>query len=432
MKIGMQTWGSHGDVRPMLALAEGLAAAGHEVNLVITCINREDYRQVASRHGVKVTMVASPVIEDAEAAAVGKKVYGERNPIKQFGLIMQLCFKPAEAAMLEAAEQLCQSSDLLIGHFILHPLQIIAERAGRPYASVVLAHSIIPSQYHPPDGMPHLGQGGNRLLWRMFKWLINRQSRHYPQRIRQQLGMSDAQDLLTEIWMSNQLTLVGVSQALCQPQPDWPASLKVCGFLDMDNVSVEGQLPDALDAFLQAGPPPLYITFGSMTQRDIQENRDTFTMLAEATQLAGCRAIIQCTLWQECGFVSSQQVLYIAAAPHHRIFPHCLAVLHHGGAGTTHSATRAGKPSIVVAHINEQYSWGKELQRRGMGPAPILRRKASAKKVAKQIRAVLDQPDIRRHAQAAGDVMRQENGVAAAVKLIEQRFCHPAKLGSRH
>ena len=79
MKIGMQTWGSHGDVRPMLALAEGLAAAGHEVNLVITCINREDYRQVASRHGVKITMVASPVFEDVEAAAVGKKVYGERR-----------------------------------------------------------------------------------------------------------------------------------------------------------------------------------------------------------------------------------------------------------------------------------------------------------------------------------------------------------------
>lgn len=62
-----------------------------------------------------------------------------------------------------------------------------------------------------------------------------------------------------------------------------------------------------------------------------------------------------------------------------------------------------------------QYSWGKELQRRNIGPAPISRREASAKKVAKQIRAVLDQPDIRRHAQAAGDAMRKENGVAAAV-----------------
>jgi UDP:flavonoid glycosyltransferase YjiC (YdhE family) len=85
-------------------------------------------------------------------------------------------------------------------------------------------------------------------------------------------------------------------------------------------------------------------------------------LLTGAARLAGCRAIIQSPSAEACGFASGDDILYVATAPHHVIFPHCRAVVYHGGAGTTQSVMRAGKPSVVVANISEQEHWGRELR----------------------------------------------------------------------
>ena len=422
MKIGMQTWGSHGDMRPMLALAEGLQAAGHDVTLVLTCVNSADAQYLQTRHGVHIRMVASPVFTNEQAELLGRKAFSEPDPMKQLGLIMQHCFAPAEAAMFDAAQALCRESDVLIGHFFMHPLQIAAECVAKPYLSVVLTPSIVPSKYIPPTGLLSLGQTCNRFLWWLAKFGINRQVKKYPQRLRQQLGMPAPKDVMTQIWMSEHLTLLGVSPQLCQRQPDWPPHIQVCGFLDMPNLSVEGELPPALNTFLQAGPPPVYMTFGSMMPKDVVNHTNALRLLTQAAREAGCRAMIQSGHWQECGFAQSEQNLFVAATPHHLVFPHCQAILHHGGAGTTQSATLAGKPSIVLAHISEQVEWGNELQRRGIAGMPLERRNATVQSVAERIKQVLAAPQMQDKARSVAHAMRQEDGVKVAVRLIEQKF----------
>jgi sterol 3beta-glucosyltransferase len=425
MKIGMQTWGSHGDIRPMLALAEGLQAAGHEVTLVITCFNSADYQHIQSTHGVKLIMVASPMVSDEKAEEFAIEVFGEANPMKQLGLIFRKAFLPAEAAMLEAAEMLCRENALVIGHLCVYPLQIMAEKMGRPYFSVMLTHSVVPSKFCPPPSFPSLGKIVNSLVWWLAKVLINHQIIHYPNRLRQQLGLPAAKDIMTEVWVSKQLTLLGVSTQLCPRQPDWPAYIQVCGFFDMPNIALstlEGCLPESLNAFLQAGDAPVYMTFGSMVAQTIAQNTETLQLLSQTAKLAGCRAIIQAPMWQECGFTQTDQLLFVSATPHHLVFPHCLAVLHHGGAGTTQSATLAGKPSIVVAHIAEQMAWGNELKRVGIAGKPVARHKATPESLAQQIRQVASSPEMQTRAQAIGTAMRQENGVAVAVRLIEEKF----------
>lgn len=422
MKIGMQTWGSHGDYRPMLALAEGLQAAGHEVTLVITIVNSADQQYLTSRHGVKIRMVASPVFSDEQAELMSRKVFGEKDPMKQLGLIMQHCFAPAEDAMFAAAQELARESDLLIGHYFMHPLQIAAEHAGKPYVSVLLSASVVPSRHVTPGNLPAWGQLGNRFFWWLARVGINHQIKKYSKRLRQQLGLPKPGDVVTQIWMSQYLTLLGVSPQLCPRQPDYPAHLHICGFLDTPNLSVEGQLPPDLATFLQAGPAPVYMTFGSMMPSDINNHTEALQLLTSAAQQAGCRAIIQSNLWQQCGHTQSSQILFIPAAPHHLVFPHCQAILHHGGAGTTQSATLAGKPSIVLAHMAEQVEWGKELQRRGIGSTPVERRNATVENVTQQLRMVLAQPEMQGRAQAVAQAMRQEDGVATAVRLIEGKF----------
>ncbi|WP_394780007.1 glycosyltransferase [Undibacterium sp.] len=422
MKIGMQTWGSHGDVRPFVALAEGLQAAGHQVTVLVTCLDNPAYDEMASANGVTIQMVASPVISAEEAEAVGLAAYRNRNPMAQMADILRFGFAPAEQAMFAAAQRLCAESDLVIGHYFMHPLQIAAEKAGVPYVSVLLSHVAVPSAYSHPMPMPSLGKTGNRLVWRLICFALNSILLPYSNRLRAQIALPPVQDAVTQVWISSPLTLLAVSPQLCQPQPDWPAPVRTCGFLDMPNMALEGQVPPVLAAFLQKGDAPVYMGLGSWMPKDVVQQTATLQLLTRAATLAGCRAIIQSPSWQDCGFQSSDQILYVNAAPHHLIFPHCQAVVHHGGAGTTQSATLAGKPSIVVAHISEQEHWALELRRIGIAGKHSRRRNVRARQLARQIRQVQNTPAMAVKAEAVAQRMRQENGVAEAVKLIAQQF----------
>ena len=414
MKIDLQTWGSHGDIRPFVALAEGLQQAGHAVTLLITCVDSAAYEGMVSPSGVRIRVIASPVIPLSEAARIGEAAIGMRNPLKQMKMLIEAAFLPAEEAMLAAALEVAAESDLLIGHYFMYPLQIAAEQAGKPYVSVLLSHVAIPSAHSHPTRVPF----GQRFLWWLSRWALQKAAGCYPNRLRASLQMPPTKDFVNEVWLSDRLTLVAVSPQLCERQRDWASSIQVCGFLDMPNMQLEGRLTDAVEAFLAAGEAPVYMTFGSWTPRDIPNQTDILRLFTEAAQLAGCRAIIQTDDAAACGFHSDQQILYVPASPHHLIFPRCAAVVHHGGAGTTQSVTLAGKPSVVVAHISEQEHWGKELRRIGIAGKPLHRRSVTAKKLASRLRTISD--DMRAKAPLVARAMAQENGVATAIRLINE------------
>lgn len=155
MKIGMQAWGSHGDIRPMLALAEGLQAAGNEVHLVLTCVDSDAYRHIVSPQGVRISVLASPVVEPAKGEEFSRIAYTMRNPVAQMAALLRVAYAPVEDRMFEAARQLCRESDLLIGHYFMHPLQIAAQEAGRPH--VACGH---PERFQPSVRQRRVEQDG--------------------------------------------------------------------------------------------------------------------------------------------------------------------------------------------------------------------------------------------------------------------------------
>lgn len=422
MNIGMQTWGSHGDVRPMLALAEGLQAAGHWVTLHICGVDRTDYRTMSAAHGVRLIVTDSPLTSAEQGRQILETAYRGRDPLKQLRTIMRLLYEPVEHSMLAVASQLAADNDLLIGHYFVPVLHSAAAQAGKPYVSVVLSDPGIPTAYAPPTGMPDLGRTCNRLSWWLARTLMNKILRPYSNRLRQRLGLPPLDDILTQGWLSTPLTLLAVSPQLSMAPPDWPASVKTCGFFDLPHFAPDGALPAELADFLQGGEAPVYMTFGSWMPSDSDSQRATLALLTDAASAADCRAIIQAPGWAACGFRSSRQILYVSAAPHAAIFPRCSAIVHHGGAGTTGAATAAGRPSIVVAHLSEQEHWGRALQRLGVAGKPLHRRTLSAKALAQAITRVVRQREMRVKALLAGEAMGRENGVADAVKLIEYTF----------
>lgn len=423
MRIGLQTWGSHGDIRPFIALAAGLEAAGHEVTLLVTSVEGVDYSGVVSGLPIRFEQVATPVIADhAELLAAGRVIFNERNPLRQAKLILSTLFEPVADEMYAAAEQLCIHNDVVVGHFFHYPLRIAAARAGRALASVMLVHSVIETAHHPPPGMPRLGRWGNILSWWLLKALLNRNIKPPVDALCIRHGLTPFNSLLNDVWSSPTLNLIAVSPEICTRPNDWDERHQVCGFLNVTRLENEGVWDGDLEAFFSKGPPPVYMGFGSMLPDDRDLQREALAAFTGAARQAGCRAVIQLSLWKECGAQPSPDLYFVNAAPHNLVFPRCAAVVHHGGSGTTHAATAAGTPSVVVAHIAEQAFWGRELARIGVAPAPLKRGRLSASALARRISAVLHSPEKQYKARALGERMAREDGVGTAVSLINKKF----------
>jgi len=109
----------------------------------------------------------------------------------------------------------------------------------------------------------------------------------------------------------------------------------------------------------------------------------------------------------------------VKRTPHKIVFPKCAAIVHHAGAGTTHTALRAGVPSVAVPHVSDQFAWSEELQRLGVAPTPLRRTKLAANALAARIRQVLNTPAMKSSALAISARMENDNGPQRAADLIE-------------
>ncbi|TAN39730.1 MAG: glycosyltransferase [Nitrospirae bacterium] len=429
MKIGIQTWGTNGDVRPLIALAGGLSSAGHQVKLVVTSVDGKTYDHFGKSLNFEVEQTGNIFSPDAYAS-VAEQLGKENNPLKQLALLFTELFDPAEREMYSASRRLCEESDIVIGQFLIHPLRAAAEISGRPFMSVTLNHSAIPTQYMAPGGIPNRkpaeGLGPDRLtnssLWNLFMAVIDKQFLPRINRLRLQEGLAPAGSV-REVWESDLLNLIAVSPVFCSQDPEWGSNQQVCGFFNLPETAEQYQMPGPLMDFLRAGPPPVYMTFGSLLPQQAGSPLalESTRLLVGAARLAGCRAIIQ-SCWNSLDGIEDDRAIYrLTNVPHHIIFPHCCAVVHHGGAGTTQSATRAGCPSVVVAHMTDQSFWGNELRRLGIAPGLLNRHSVTADKLAAAISSVLASPGMKTKASELGERIRREDGVGRAVEEIEKK-----------
>jgi sterol 3beta-glucosyltransferase len=423
VKIGLQTWGSTGDMNPFIALAAGLAKAGHAVTLVVTSTERKDFAATGAQLGFRAVQAGH--IGESEAALndLGRELFAISNPIAQLTFIFERLFDPGVAAMHAAAQALCADHDLIIGHFIVHPAQLAAERAGKPYVTVALNQGGIPTRFVPPSPLPDLGRWCNAMLWKLAGKIIDRMVLPSVNRLRSEQG-SRTVSSYRQVWESSACNLIAVSRELCPHYADWEQNQQVCGFFNMPEEASDWRMPGDLARFLAQGEPPVFIGFGSMIglARPNADLDEVTRLMVESVKLAGCRAIVQ-SHWDAVATMPEDARIYrLTSAPHAQIFPLCAAIVHHGGAGTTQTALSCGRPSVVVAHATDQFFWGNKLRRLQVAPAVIMRRKATPAKIAAAIRTVLGAPAMRSAAEAAGRKLQAENGVAAAVRIIEQRF----------
>jgi UDP:flavonoid glycosyltransferase YjiC (YdhE family) len=423
VRIGIQTWGSEGDIRPFIALAGGLRSAGHEVTLVITNIDDKDFSDFASLLEIDIKHVATPVIRGSrELDDIGWSCIYAKNPVKEIAIIFEKVFAPAVEEMYMAAQDLCHRNELVISHFFNYPVKVAAQKLNTSHVSVTLAPNAIFSRYTCPVGFPDLGSWVNPVWWWIGRKVLNWMFLSKVNQLRDAASLSSVSDLMSDAWTSSELDLVAVSSALCKKQKDWVKHRHICGFLNLVENIVKWEMPDDLKAFLDSEDKPIFITFGSVFPRKIEHVMETVKLLRKAVHLAECRAIIQVSEQDVQKMTPDSQIYYTSFLPYNRAFSSCSAVIHHGGVGTTQMSLLSGVPSIVVAHIADQLFCGRELFRKGVAPKVLLRRTLTPEKLANGIQIVTNSVHMKENARKIRKLMQRENGVQRAVEIIEGKY----------
>ncbi len=413
-KIGIQTWGSNGDVRPLLALADGLTQAGHQVTMVVSSIDNRDYSEICRHLGVEYRHIPKQIDFDMQDFA--QRTY-KMNTIQWLIALLDIAFFPHEKEMYQAAQQLASENDLLIAHHFLYPLKIAAIKQGKPYVSVTYCHGAIPTKNSPPFQFPDLGSFLNKQQWKLldftFDWALKKRLSKLWLHERLQRFKHVYSGLLT----SDLLNLVAVDPELCSEREQFSDIHQVCGFLDLPGYAEKWVMPKQLSDFFSNGNPPVYMTFGSLQQAVPEWSMELFI---GATEKAGCRAIIQTSSKKYPADSQMENIYFIGRHPHQPVFKQCAAVVHHGGAGTTHSASKSGCASIVVPFMDEQLFWGCQLQKTGLAGKPLPSRKADVASLAERIRYVLASHSIKQKKVLVARQMQAQDGVNIAVKLVSE------------
>ncbi|KAF4869925.1 Sterol 3-beta-glucosyltransferase UGT80B1 [Colletotrichum siamense] len=203
------------------------------------------------------------------------------------------------------------------------------------------------------------------------------------------------------------------------PKPrDWGSHIDISGFFFRDPAPYTPD-PD-LEAFLRAGPPPVYVGFGSIVVGGIE---GLMTMVLSAIKATGVRAIIS-RGWSNLTGEESSDVFYVGDCPHEWLFQQVAAVVHHGGAGTTACGLRYGKPTTIVPFFGDQPFWGAVIAKAGAGPDPIPYRSLTSQKLIHAIQYCLS-PDAVTAARQLAESMEKENGVQSAVDSFHNHLPQP-------
>ena len=209
-------------------------------------------------------------------------------------------------------------------------------------------------------------------------------------------------------------SLLGASRLVCPPPRDWPHHTHATGYWFLD----EGdEIDQRVQDFLEAGKPPVYVGFGSMSTRDPAA---TSGLIASAFERSGCRGVVHRGSAGLTTDAFPAEVLVVDDVPHGSLFPRLAGVIHHGGAGTTAAALRAGTPTAAVPHIGDQPYWGRRLHELGVGPPPVARHALDAERLGIMIEALAENERYRAAAGGLAKGLAAEDGVATAVTALSR------------
>jgi sterol 3beta-glucosyltransferase len=417
MQITIIAGGSRGDVQPYVALGKGLKEAGHKVRVLAPL----DYQDLITAYGLEFFDMGGGVKTMAQSQI--QDIAEQGNILK----ILAVTGKGAQQLAIQSALNglvACQGSDLILAGFTgLSNGVALAEKLRVPLLQTYLM-PFTPTSEFPSVLTPKLPQA------RLSRWSNGLSHRFAQQMMWQMLRSADTKARTKVLKMKpasfwgpfaslqreSLPILYGYSPQVISPPADWPNYIHVTGYWFLEP-HTGWEPPKDLVNFLHAGPPPVYIGFGSMLSRKPEETTD---LVLKALAHTGQRAVLS-SGWGGIKKGNFPETVFMTGSiPHSWLFPKMAAVVHHGGAGTTGAGLCAGIPSIITPFFGDQPFWGHRVYELRVGTKPIPRKRLTAENLAEAIHIAVTDPTIRKNAAHLGEIIRAEDGVARAVAVIEQ------------
>jgi vancomycin aglycone glucosyltransferase len=400
MRVLLSTIGSRGDVQPLVALASALRDLGQEVRLCVP----PDFRDWIASLGMDVTPIGP------EVGSTGKAAPSSALPTPE--QIRQM-MEGTVATQFETVAAAARGCDLIVGATALQiAARSVAERMGVPYVFAAYCPAVLPSSHHAPPVLAMRGEtpagpaADYAELWAEDARKWNERWGALLDSRRASLGLAPVGDVRSHVltdrpWLAADPTLGP------WPDPGDGAVFQTGAWILAD----ERPLPPELEAFLDAGDPPVYFGFGSNRAPE-----DLGRVMIASARALGRRAILS-RGWADLALVDDEpDCAAVGDVDHQALFPRVAAVVHHGGAGTTTAAARAGAPQVVVPQQYDQHYWARRVDDLGVGAAhapgaPTIDSLTSALERALR-------PDTMARARAVAGAVRGDGARIAAERLL--------------
>ncbi|MEM1044632.1 MAG: glycosyltransferase [Pseudomonadota bacterium] len=413
-RILILTLGSRGDVQPYVALGGGLARRGHAV----TVSTGQGFDALIADHGLRPDPLSIDIPALMESKEIRAALTSLRGRLATFRSMRQMMQQQLD----EMADKVSAATpDIVVYNIKAFVAPYLARAHGVLAIPGCLQPAFMPTGAFPFPlaRLPDLGAWSNRLMARAFIGLMGVSYRAMLRawlKRHTEVAARPPLDVLRGYHPRGAAIprLHAHSAALVPKPADWEPDDHVTGawFLPTHET---WDMPDDLAAFLEAGPPPVYFGFGSMPAVDAERTAETVMKAIAASKV---RAIVARGWGALAAATGSPAIHVLDKAPHDRLFPHCAAVVHHGGAGTTHEGLRWGCPTLVCPVFGDQPFWGDVVAGKGAGPTPIRLKGMKADDLTAAL-TTLQTDAVRRSAAGLAEAIQKEDGINRAADLIE-------------
>ncbi|PTW60025.1 sterol 3beta-glucosyltransferase [Breoghania corrubedonensis] len=407
--------GTRGDVQPFVALGSVLAGRGAQVT-VSTGAGFEAMIEGAGLKAAPFSIDYQSLLQQPDIQAAMHSVSGKFRVLRQSrDWLRQELEEQWDLARTIRPDLIVYNPKAPMAPHVAHELRAAAVPA-------LLQPVLAPTGEFPFMMMSSrsLGTVGNRLSHRLaagLAHLLNRRNFKALSASRPDVSLSAGLDELAGYAPGGRTVprLHAYSRHLVPRPDDWPDGETITGYWFRDNGEPDWTPPADLARFLQSGPPPVYVGFGSMPSIDA---RKTAHAAVEGLRLAGRRGVLATGWGGLDAEVAGDDMHVISGAPHAWLFPRCAAIVHHGGTGTTHQALRWGRPAVVCPIFGDQPFWARRVADAGAGSAPLPMKRFSAEKLAERLQEALSQ-EVRTQAEELGRLVRAESGAERAADVLE-------------
>jgi len=399
MRILLSTIGSRGDVQPLVALGLQLKTLGQDVHMCVP----PDFREWIEGLGITVTPIGPELRSTAKASPMA--VLPTPEQVRQM-------MEGTVAAQFETITAAAQGCDIIVGATALQiAAPSIAEKLGVPYFFAAYCPAILPSPHHAPPVLSALGDKPVTMidyseLWGKDAERWNAQWKDILNSHRTNLGLEPVSEVHRHI-LTKQPWLASDPKLGSWPDPAEESVFQTGAWILPDT----RPLSPEVEAFLDAGEPPIYFGFGS-----IRAPEEFSRVTIETTRRLGRRAILL-RGWADLSLVDNEpDCIAIGEVNHQALFKRVAAIVHHGGAGTTHAAVRGGASQVVIPQHYDQHYWARRVQQLGIGTAHT-----STTPTVDSLTSALEeafQPDMIARAQTIADEIRTDGTLIAAQRLL--------------